>query len=262
MLPVRKIYIDSRFKSPDSASDSDFKVDLPQSLTMPEGSVFFVDDVSIPVSWYVIDDNRNNKLYVRVDGVTHLKTVTPGNYTIQTLSEELNTKLNEIVQNDGFIATPNVSTNQITIAIQSTETFELLTDSQLQQLGYKTPLNTVNSILSNYTSKVCVAGSPFVSSYVDLFPIRNLYVVSPNLGNYNTLSVSGESGIVKKVPVTSGYNEMIFDQVVLGSDFLDCGRQTLRRLEFKLNDVFGNVVNLNGNHWSFSIVFARKSLDE
>ena len=36
MLPIKKIYIDSRFKSSDSASDSDFKIDLPISFLMPE----------------------------------------------------------------------------------------------------------------------------------------------------------------------------------------------------------------------------------
>ena len=40
MLPVKKIYIDSRFKSSDSASDSDFKIDLPETVNMPEDTVF------------------------------------------------------------------------------------------------------------------------------------------------------------------------------------------------------------------------------
>jgi hypothetical protein len=60
MLPIRKIYIDSRFKSSDSESDSNFKIDLPVSMLMPPNTGFYVDDVCIPVSWYTIDSNRNN----------------------------------------------------------------------------------------------------------------------------------------------------------------------------------------------------------
>ena len=48
MLPIKKIYIDSRFKSSDSASDSDFKIDLPISFLMPEDTGFYIDDVCIP----------------------------------------------------------------------------------------------------------------------------------------------------------------------------------------------------------------------
>ena len=70
------------------------------------------------------------------------------------------------------------------------------------------------------------------------------------------MSLSGERGVIKKVPVSAGYNEMIFDRVVLGSDYLDCGRQTLSRLEFQLKDAYGDVIDLHDNHLSFSIVFS------
>ena len=261
MLPVKKIYIDSRFKSSDSASDSDFKIDLPETVNMPEDTVFYIDDVAIPVSWYMIDSNRNDRLYVRVDGVMSVVFLTPGNYTLQTLNQEIVDQMNNAVPGDLFVSSPNASKNQVGISTTSTKVFEILTDAQLLQLGYSSPLHSVNAVLRNTTAKVNINGNPFVSSYVDMFPIRNIYIVSPNLGNFNTISCSGESGIIKKVPVSSGYNEMVFDQVVLGSDYLDCSKQTLRRLEFKLKDVFGNIINLNDNHCSFSIVFARQQLE-
>ena len=73
------------------------------------------------------------------------------------------------------------------------------------------------------------------------------------------MSVSGERSIVKKIPVNAGYGEMIFDQSVVGIDYLDCSHQTLSRVGFQLKDVFGRVVDLHGNHFSFSIVFSRIS---
>ena len=71
------------------------------------------------------------------------------------------------------------------------------------------------------------------------------------------MSISGERGIVKKVPVRANFNEMIYDDAVLGTDYLDCSRQSLSRLEFQLKDVYGNYINLHGNHWSFSIIFTK-----
>ena len=72
MLPIKKLYIDSRFKSPDSVSDSDFYIDLPETLLMPEGTGFYLDDISIPVTWYPITENRNNKIS-DLDEIFYLK---------------------------------------------------------------------------------------------------------------------------------------------------------------------------------------------
>ena len=65
MLPMKKLYIDSRYKSSDSASHTDFKIDLPTSSLMPENSGFYVTDVSIPMSWYTVDA-RNNTIYFNI----------------------------------------------------------------------------------------------------------------------------------------------------------------------------------------------------
>ena len=71
MLPIRKIYVDSRCKSSDSASQSDFKIDLPQNFLMPEDTGFYIDDVCIPHTWYPIEAGRNAQLVVTYDSVTH-----------------------------------------------------------------------------------------------------------------------------------------------------------------------------------------------
>ena len=71
------------------------------------------------------------------------------------------------------------------------------------------------------------------------------------------MSLSGARDIIKKVPVNANYNEIIFNNVMVAQDYLDCSRQTLSRLSFSLQDVFGNTIDLRGNHWSFSIIFAK-----
>ena len=71
----------------------------------------------------------------------------------------------------------------------------------------------------------------------------------------STMSVSGDRSIVKKIPVNAGYGEMIFDQSVVGIDYLDCSRQTSSRIGFQLKDVFGRVVNPHGHHFFFPLYF-------
>ena len=60
MLPIKKLYIDSKARSQDSRSTSDFAIDLVESLTMPDGAVFQVCDVLIPHTWYLIDEHNCN----------------------------------------------------------------------------------------------------------------------------------------------------------------------------------------------------------
>jgi hypothetical protein len=262
MLPITKLYVDSRFKSSDSVSDSDFKIDIPINLLMPENTGFYIDDVCIPVSWYTIDANRNNKLWFTFNGALQTVEVPPGNYSLVTLNTAIVDAMNKATTiiapvGNKFQSDPSVSANKIGIKGLTATSFSIYTDSQLIGINTPKPLNTMNEVLRNFTPKVNNNTSPFTSGYVDLFPIRNVYVTSTGLGNFNTLSVSGERNIVKKVPVTAGYGEIVFDQAVVGMDYLDCSRQTLSRVGFQLKDVFGNIIDLQGHHWSFSIVFSR-----
>ena len=65
MLPVKKIYIDSRSKTDDSSSHTELRYDLGTTFYMPEGTNYYVDDVNIPNSGYSIEAGINNRMYVR-----------------------------------------------------------------------------------------------------------------------------------------------------------------------------------------------------
>ncbi len=63
-LSIRKIYVDSRFKTSDSYYDAQFKFELKESVQLPDKCVVFVDDLVIPHSWYNVEEN-SKYLYVR-----------------------------------------------------------------------------------------------------------------------------------------------------------------------------------------------------
>ena len=54
-IPINKVYTDSRFKTKDSKSNSDFKYELLESIQVPDKCVCFIDYIIIPVSRYNID---------------------------------------------------------------------------------------------------------------------------------------------------------------------------------------------------------------
>ena len=273
MLPVKKIYVDSKYKTPDSKSDANFKFQLPQTCYMPDDTKFFISDVAIPHTWYTVND-FNYKLYLRTfDGVgtqnDYIITLTKGTYNGTTFKNQLQVKIQLAT---GTLPTMNFdpTTNQLSLYI-GTFQFQFLTDHELQDPqtltnfawdngdAYdKSNLQSANNIISNttdYSTPYEGATHP-MHKQLNLQPIRNVYIHSPNLGNFNTLGPRGESTIIKKVPVNNNYSEMIFSDYNAGEmDALDCSKQTLRQLQFILTNVDGIEIPFNGNQVSFSIVF-------
>ena len=63
-LPVKKIYVDSRYMTNDSTSTSDFKFQLSRNVFMPQNTVFYLEDVCIPPSWHTVEENFNDTMYI------------------------------------------------------------------------------------------------------------------------------------------------------------------------------------------------------
>ena len=279
MLPVKKIYVDSKYKTPDSISDSNFKFQLPQTCFMPEDTKFFISDVCIPFSWYTVN-SFNNKLYLSIFDANafpvqsdHIIELNQQIYNGTTFAAQLKQKiLADTSINLGTITcTYNATTNQISLSYSNADIIaNLLTDVELKSDTWganqftwngtpydKKNLQSANAIINNIGafSEAFSTNTPFVR-HLNLQPIRNIYIHSTNLGNFNTIGARGEQTIVKKVPVNANSGEMIFSDYNAGSmDALDCSKQTLRQLHFIITNVDGIEIPFNGNHVSFSIVF-------
>ena len=63
MSQCRRIVVDSRYKTDDSSSGSDFHIQLPYPVRVPQGSHLFVEGVTLGHSWPKISES-NKKVYV------------------------------------------------------------------------------------------------------------------------------------------------------------------------------------------------------
>ena len=63
MGEIKKAYVDSKLRTRDSNSDGDFKLELKEPLDLPDNTVCYVDDISIPHTWGTIE-SHNNKFYI------------------------------------------------------------------------------------------------------------------------------------------------------------------------------------------------------
>ena len=258
MLPIKKIYIDTRFKSSDSTSDSDFRVDLPTTLLTPEDTGFYIDDACIPHTWYTVETERNDQLQFNYNAADTTATVPPGIYEVASLGTAIAKAMSEKVGVGAFTSACDKLQETITLSLASTSNrFNIWTDAELKISSKIAVLDrSINSLIKNYTSKAN-NNTAWVSGYIDMIPMRNVYLNCSGLGNFNTMTLNGNRNVIKNIPVNASPGDMIFDQTVTGMDYLDCSSQTLSRISFQLTDAFGNVVNLHGNHFSFSIVFSR-----
>jgi hypothetical protein len=285
-IKYKKIYIDTKYRSSDSNSASDFKYELPETMSFKEDTVVYLDDIAIPHSWESIIDNINNKLYFKIYEVnevpareSHLiATIEPGNYTGGDLAAEIQAKMNALAQTASGVANLFtcafvVKTNKITISVAYSLTpiiwFRIITQEELKTVAWngtsfdRNKPNDINEILSNLdtVSKIFRYQEPYVSGSINLQPFNNIYIHGSNLCNYNTIGPQNERTILKKVPVSASYNFMIFDQCVLINDYNDCGNNTIKTLYFQLKSSRGDIIPLNGCNWSFSLVFSRANPD-
>jgi len=105
-IQYKKIYIDSKFRSPDSTSSSDFKYELPETMSFKEDTVVYLDDICIPHSWESVLKDINDKLYFKVYKLSPLPeveynliaTIDPGNYTGGDLATEIQAEMNSQTQ--------------------------------------------------------------------------------------------------------------------------------------------------------------------
>ena len=129
MDKVKKVYVDSRFRSRDSTSNSDFKFELNESLDLPDNTFCYVDDISIPHTWRTIESHDNklyiifkteylagggSEMYAAYNHTAYVLEIPEGNYTGPALANAIQEQLSFAVSLD-FEVVYNASRGAITI---------------------------------------------------------------------------------------------------------------------------------------------------
>ena len=263
-LTCKKIYIDSRFRTPESSSDSNFKVQLGRTIYLPDKCVMRVEHCCIPHSWFTIEQGINDSMYlvVTISGTTTytILTIPSTNYTGPSLVTALQSLLNT-AYSGVFTVSYNVTVNSLSVAITSGNTFRILTDTELLA-GWAGPSydvnspNSCNDIILNRTPYYNTHTSPWTSGCINLQGFRAVYIQSSTLSNYQTLGARGENTIIKKVSTSSDFGYLIVTDATTDHDFLPCDKKTVCTIDFRITDVKGNEIPFHDSPISFNIVFS------
>ena len=262
---------------------------MPYSITMPHTAIFLIDEICVSHAWYSVEEGINDKMYLHVwnqqsGNRYNFRLIVPsGNYNGPLLQTALQTAFDALVggSGSGWGIQFTYDSNTFNLRIDVNNSYNklwVLSDVEIANKlrgawdaavnGYGGNIDaanpaSMNDILRNYEieTKKYEQNTPFRSGFLNFQGINNLYLSSPNLGTFTTIGTRGEAPIIKKIPVSSDFGYMIIDRSVSVHDYLECGKCTLKTLEFHLRDSKGRYVPMHGSNISFSIVFAIKAED-
>lgn len=271
---LKRIYIDSKYRS--SGNSNQFTVSLPESLEMSHSHLFCIDDICIPRSWYVVNNN-NNYVYLLWSESGSIKlrraAMSVGDYDGNTIATEVATALNTLGRGTFTVSFSN-KTARLTVSNPTTP-FIIPTDAELVNLGLIQAYNIANNIadstfdvpqvydLSKQGHKsinYCIGnfikadlGTIKVLQPINLNNLDTIYIHMSGGGSYNTMNLRGEPTIVKEVKIDGQPFSYIFDNANHPFDWLDCSHQTWSNLSFWITDKNGHLIDLNDRDISFSI---------
>ena len=250
VLECDKLYVDSSFKMVYSRSNSDFIFELPDDLYLPPNTKCFVDDITIPITYYSIEANANDKLYIRLisSGVNRDEIIAfeSQNYDIDSFRDALQAKLGEKFGANKFTVEGSKRTNTITLKINvSGEQFELWTNEDLR-VGFspsgswtggtydKYNSQSFNNNLKNSEGQTSTYNvtKPYTSGFIDFLTVHNLYLHS-NLSSYTQMNHDGKCNIIKKICVTTSFGYLQNDNCIMENDYVDVSNR-----HFEINGVF------------------------
>ena len=272
-----KLYVDSRFRKDTGGgnSDSQFTIELPHPINV-KGKAF-VDTCLIPNSFYVCRSGENDRIHVKENTSTYrICTIAPGQYNVITLKDAVLLALQTGRSISGnYTVTYDVPTNKLIIGtLDATAAFHIYPTSwlkvnsnswntnsfasggptidanNLMDSGSVTGFGTGANILSGNASTNVTA-----PDVVNTQPYHQLFLRS-SLGNgYDAIGPDGSSDICRRIVCQVPLNDIIIDQHGLPHDSVTIGNREISSLSFTLTDCFNKIVQTNGHHISFSIIF-------
>ena len=271
-----KIYVDSRYRTPESASASDFTYELLESVDL-RNMRLHVRDVTIPVTWRTVEElNRN--LYILERWANNsasrhrVLTLPVGQYDPTSLQAALASALNgadSLFAATGapYLVSYSDQTGQITIRLNVPNAgWTLYTDQALSQIssanwpfasGSPTMPMSFNRNLRVTVQREYNSVAPYVSQFVDLMTVKDLYICSTTFGgSIDTLGPRpGTRDTLAKLGCNAGYGYVLTGQEHSYWEWVDIGTRLLKRMSFQLRDVSGAIVPLHGCDWSFCLHF-------
>jgi hypothetical protein len=245
------VIIDSENRLSGSTSNFTINPSLPNYVSTFDRVV--LSQISIPKSFYDININCNSLTYTE-NGVPINITIPIGMYNVNSLASILSSSLtsNSINSYTYTITYPNAytsaNTNKFTFTCSNTSvpiSFIFSSNSLYQQMGFNN--NSINTFSS---------GSITSTNSINISYINRLFLKS-SCCNTSYNSILQELLVVGSYPSTSYvYWENLSNSDTYSKEFTQPNDNFF---SFQLYDRYGNIVDLNGQNFVFSLHFYKKN---
>ena len=274
----KRIIVDSRHRTADSVSSSDFFVDLPPTH-VPAGSQLFIDGVCLSVAWPVVGPGRD-KLYVQEDvvgGSMYIRAVSlpHGSYNSITLATAVAAHLNSGSHLAGTYGT-SVANGAMTFTNSSDPTTQgkarIFSRSAADQDYLKQNFpgylgEDVNEILGLWETPVLADGTSWIfngqsqtGSFLDLAHTKQAFIHCESLGETSTITCGGDTTVLRRIVLggSSVQGDVVVDTLSTGlaATHFDADT-TLGRLHFQIKDWAGNLLSLAHHEVSWEMIIQR-----
>jgi hypothetical protein len=197
-------------------------------------------NASIPYSFFNVDYFNNLFIYALNGEPDVVVNIPEGNYNVNSLKTFLLSVM------PGFSITYTSLNNSYTFS-HPTHNFTFKENSTcFEILGFD------ENIEHSSTDRLLTS-----TNSINLFTIRNIYIQSGNLMNDNiNNSTPNNSTILTSIPVNSGQNSIIsyYNFNNIKSKINDTTLKNLSFLNIKLTDQDGDILDLNGCHFSLTLL--------
>ena len=280
-LTYKKIFIDTKYRTQQSNSSADFSIELNENLEASEGTRMYVTDISIPAVWKTTEINFYEYIYVMVfnaDTLVKNFRVYLGNriYFSEQLCfdmvDGMNNNTTDLSADGIFVYAYSSATRTVEIKVKDglPYTIKIPTDTELENYvdgiwdNVSAPYDNRKPVSINYLLSNFVPTSPiatWTSSYLNLVPFRYVFITSNALSDYRySAPNSYSSSIIRKVLVTEQLGGIINDNhSIHQEDYIDIGGRNLKRLDFKITNAEGTVMNLYDIDVQFALLIAHPS---
>ena len=274
MTSIRRTYVDSRLKS--SGTGSDFTVELPRSFEVSDQTIAFIESVLVPNVFPTVHENNNRLSFSEFTNasnvVEHIYTLDEGSYTGSQLAQLMQDKINaNKSRSQPFSVSYDDKTGDITIS-NTSGNIAIPTRNRLIELrringtwanqALETDLRDCHDVIGfNTTSNGSTSGVLVTESLVNLMPYNHLFLCSSSIGKMGTVAGTNmQDDIIRRIAVTSGFGNIIYDAHNTSADYIDCSLTQLSQMRFRLTDEVGRPISIKGHNISFSVCFMEKSV--
>ena len=293
---VRRIFVDSRLKSVNSASNSNFSIDLPMEVSCPAGTQCRIENVCLSIAWPTVS-SHNNKLYLKEildtgQSYNRIVVIRPGVYNKGQLVAELQDKMRDgtvIADGQWFVSLDDnniVFRNSSPTASSVIYSRDDILSKNAIPIFYTTPsgeyIGSTNEWPVIWSAATSVEALPSVAedicevigvmrerlqlapnqsrrcSHIDLQPHKVLYLCSDRLPS-NSMDLRGRSDIVKAIMIgNAAPGQVLVDSLPNTANFSHFAAFTvLKHIDFTVRDHRGGICDLYNHQISFQIEFIR-----